>query len=145
MTHVPYRGGGPAMNDVMGGHVPVFFANIASGLGNITGGKLRALAVAHDKRIPALANIPTLAEVGVTGGLVYEWNGLFVPAGTPDVVVDRLAQALDAALQSPEVRQRIEGLGGDIVGGGPQAAQSFIVDQRRTVGDLIREQGIKID
>jgi len=145
MTHIPYRGGGPAMNDVMGGHVPVFFANIASSLPLITSGKLRALAVAQDKRTNVLPDVPSLGEFGISGGAVYEWNGMFVPAGTPDAIVARLAKALDEALQSPEVRQRIINLGGEIIGGGASGAQSFVAEQRRIVSTLIREGNIKIE
>jgi tripartite-type tricarboxylate transporter receptor subunit TctC len=145
MTHIPYRGGGPAMNDVMGGHVPVFFANIASSLPLITSGKLRALAVAQDKRTNVLPDVPSLGEFGISGGAVYEWNGMFVPAGTPDAIVARLAKALDEALQSPEVRQRIINLGGEIIGGGASGAQSFVAEQRRIVSTLILEGNIKIE
>jgi tripartite-type tricarboxylate transporter receptor subunit TctC len=143
MTHIPYRGGAPAMNDVMGGHVPVFFANIASGLGNIRGGKLRPLAVARATRTDALPDVPSFGEAGITGGEVYEWNGMFVPAETPEPVVAKLAEALDRALRSPEVRQRITDLGGEAIGGGPTAAARFIADQRATTGALIREGNIK--
>lgn len=145
MTHIPYRGGGPAMNDVMGGHVPVFFANIASGLPHILGGKLRPLAVAQDKRNAALPDVPALGELGISGVSVYEWNGMFVPAGTPDDVVAKLSNALDAALQSPDVKERIGKLGGELVGGGPGGAAKFIADQRQVVGTLIRDGNIKLE
>lgn len=145
MQHIPYRGGGPAMNDVMGGHVPVFFANIASSLPHIKGGKLRPLAVARETRSNALPDVPAMSEFGIKGGAVYEWNGMFVPAGTPDAVVEKLAGALAFALQSPDVKQRIGDLGGDIVGGDPAGAASFIASQRETIGALIREGNIKIE
>jgi tripartite-type tricarboxylate transporter receptor subunit TctC len=143
MNHVPYRGGGPAMNDVMGGHVPMFFANIASGLGNITGGKLRPLAVADTKRTPALPDVPTLDELGVRGGAVYEWNGVFAPAGTPPAVLARLEAAFEAALQAPDVRARIVALGGEVIGGGSAAAARYIASQREITLNLIREGNIK--
>ncbi len=143
MNHVPYRGGGPAMNDVMGGHVPMFFANIASGLGNITGGKLRPLAIADTKRSPALPDVATLDELGIRGGAVYEWNGVFAPAGTPPAVMARLEAAFEAALQAPEVRSRIAALGGEIIGGGGAAAARYIASQREITLALIREGNIK--
>jgi tripartite-type tricarboxylate transporter receptor subunit TctC len=142
MTHVPYRGGAPAMNDVMGGHVPVFFANIASGLSNIRGGKLRPLAIAADKRNAALPDVPTYAEAGVPGTGVYEWNGMFVPAGTPAPVVAKLADALEKALQSPDIRQRIVDLGGEVLGGGTAGAAKFIGEQRALTTTLIKEGNI---
>lgn len=143
LTHVPYKGGGPAMNDVMGGHIPVFFANIASGLSHIKGGKLRALAVMSDKRVAALPDVPALGEAGISGGAVYEWNGVFVPAGTPDAVVTKLADALGKALQAPEIRQRIADLGGEGIGGGQAGAIQFIGEQKQLTGGLIREGNIK--
>jgi tripartite-type tricarboxylate transporter receptor subunit TctC len=143
LAHVPYKGGGPAINDVMGGHIPVFFANVASGLSHLKSGKLRALAVAGERRIAALPDTPTLAELGMPGSEVYEWNGLFVPAGTPDPIVNRLADALRKALDSDEVRQRIEGLGGEIFAGGPAEAARFIAEQRQLTAKIIREGNIK--
>ncbi|MCA0423753.1 MAG: tripartite tricarboxylate transporter substrate binding protein [Proteobacteria bacterium] len=145
MTHVPYKGGGPAMNDVMGGHIPVFFANVASGLSHIKGGKLRALAVASDKRIAALPDVPALGELGIGGGAVFEWNGMFVPAGTPDAVVGKLTDALDKALQAPEIKQRITDLGGEIIGGGAAGAATFIAGQKAVTGKLIRDGNITPD
>ena len=143
LAHVPYKGGGPAINDVMGGHIPVFFANVASGLSHLKSGKLRALAVAGERRIAALPDTPTLAELGMQGSEVYEWNGMFVPAGTPDPIVNRLADALRKALDSDEVRQRIEGLGGEIFAGGPAEAARFIAEQRQLTAKIIREGNIK--
>jgi tripartite-type tricarboxylate transporter receptor subunit TctC len=143
LAHVPYKGGGPAINDVMGGHIPVFFANVASGLSHLKSGKLRALAVAGERRIAALPDTPTLAELGMPGSEVYEWNGMFVPAGTPDPIVNRLADALRKALDSDEVRQRIEGLGGEIFAGGPAEAARFIAEQRQLTATIIREGNIK--
>jgi tripartite-type tricarboxylate transporter receptor subunit TctC len=143
LAHVPYKGGGPAINDVMGGHIPVFFANVASGLSHLKSGKLRALAVAGERRIAALPDTPTLAELGMPGSEVYEWNGMFVPAGTPDPIVNRLADALRKALDSDEVRQRIEGLGGEIFAGGPAEAARFIAEQRQLTAKIIREGNIK--
>lgn len=139
MVHVPYKGGGPAMNDVMGGHIPVFFANVASSLSHIKSGKLRALAVADGKRIAALPDVPAVTELGISSAAVYEWNGMFVPAGTPNPVVAKLADALGKALQTPELKQRITDLGGDLIGGGRNGAVSFIADQRALTGMLIRD------
>jgi tripartite-type tricarboxylate transporter receptor subunit TctC len=145
LGHVPYKGGGPAMNDVMGGHIPLFFANVASGLSHIKSGKLRALAVAGERRIASLPDTPTLAELGLQGSEVYEWNGMFVPAGTPEPVVNRLADALRKAMESDEIKQRIAGLGGEIFAGGPAEAARFIADQRQRTATIIREGNIKPD
>ena len=145
MVHVPYKGGGPAMTDVMGGHVPVFFANVASSLSHIKSGKLRALAVMGEHRIPALPDTPTLAELGIANAEVYEWNGMFVPAGTPAPIVDKLSEALKKALESPEVKEKIASLGGESFAGGPAEAAKFIDEQRQRLGRVVRDGNIRPD
>ncbi len=145
ITHVPYRGGAPALNDVMGGQVPMFFANMASGLAHIKGGKLRALAITGATRSLALPEIPTMAEAGVPGYVVYEWNAVFAPAGTPAPAVARIADAITRALQAPEVRERVASLGGEIAGYGPAQAQRFVREQTQLWGRVVRDAGIKVE
>lgn len=125
MTHVAYKGGGPALTDVMAGQVPVFFASLASSLQYIQGGKLRALAVTGKARSPVMPQIPTVAESGLAGYEVYEWNGVFVPAGTPAAVVDRLSKELAAVVRDPEVRARLEGMGAEVIGSNPAELDAF--------------------
>lgn len=93
---------------------------------HIQSGKLRALAVTSGKRSPILPDVPTLAEAGVPGAEVYEWNLVLAPTGTPEPVIARRSAALQKALDTPEVKARIATLGGDIQKGGPEAAQSFV-------------------
>jgi tripartite-type tricarboxylate transporter receptor subunit TctC len=143
MTHVPYKGGGPALNDVIGGQVPVFFANMASGLPHVKGGKLRALAVTGAKRSAALPDAPTMEEAGLAGYEVYEWNAIFAPAGTPAPVVARLSEAIAKALQAPEVRERIAGLGGEIAALDPAQTTRFIREQTELWGRVVRAANIK--
>ncbi|ARQ02259.1 Bug family tripartite tricarboxylate transporter substrate binding protein [Pseudorhodoplanes sinuspersici] len=138
MNHIPYRGGAPAMNDVMGGHVKVFFANVASGLPFMQSGKLRPLAVSGERRLPGLPDVATLAELGITGAELYEWNGLFLPPGTPDDVVKRLADALDYAKKKPAVRERIAALGGEIFAGGPAEASRFIANEMERMMSVVK-------
>lgn len=125
MTHVAYKGGGPALTDVMAGQVPVFFASLASSLQYIQGGKLRPLAVTGKARSPVMPQIPTVAESGLAGYEVYEWNGVFVPAGTPAAVVDRLSKELAAVVRDPEVRTRLEGMGAEVIGSNPAELDAF--------------------
>ena len=125
ITHVAYKGGGPALTDVMSGHVPVFFASLASSLPFIQGGKLRALAVTGKTPSPALPQLPTVAEAGLPGYEVYEWNAVFVPAGTPAPVVERLSKEFAATLKDPEVRTRLEALGAEVIGSSPAELDSF--------------------
>jgi tripartite-type tricarboxylate transporter receptor subunit TctC len=125
MTHVAYKGGGPALTDVMAGQVPVFFASLASSLQYIQGGKLRALAITGKARSPVMPQIPTVAESGLAGYEVYEWNGVFVPAGTPAAVVDRLSKELAAVVRDPEVRARLEGMGAEVIGSNPAELDAF--------------------
>ena len=145
ITHVPYKGGGPAMNDVMGGQVPMFFANMASSLPQIKGGKLRPLAITGAKRSPALPEIPTMAEAGVPGYEVYEWNAIFAPAATPKAVVAKLADAIAKAVQSPEFRERVASLGGELTGYGPTEADRFVREQMQLWGAVVKQANIKVE
>jgi len=145
LLHVPYKGGGPALADVIAGQVPVFFANTASGLQHVRSGKLRALAVTGSKRSPALPQLPTMAEAGVPDYEVYEWNAVFLPAGTPPDIVTRLSQAIRKAINLPENRERIAGLGGEIVAGTPEDAAAFVRGQITQWGKVIRDGDIHVD
>ena len=126
MTHVAYKGGGPALTDVMAGQVPVFFGSLASSLPYIESGKLRAIAVTGKARAPVLPQIPTVAESpGLAGYEVYEWNGVFAPAGTPAPVIDRLSKELAAVVREPEVRARLEAMGAEVIGSTPAELDTF--------------------
>lgn len=142
MVHVPYRGGAPAMNDVMGGHVKVFFANVASGLAFMQAGKLRPLGVSGERRLPGLPGVATLAELGITGAELYEWNGLFVPGGTPDDVVKRLVDALESAKRNPQIRERIAALGGEMFVGGPDEASRFVATETERMVAVVKAANI---
>lgn len=143
MVHVPYKGGSPAMADVMGGHVPLFVANIGSGLSNIKAGKLRPLAVMSARRTPSLPDVPTLAEAGVPNVEVYEWNGMFLPAGVPAPIVARLSDALRAALTSPDVKEKITAGGGELFLGNRAETDQFIQGQAERMGKVIRDGNIR--
>ena len=145
MTHVPYKGGGPALNDVIGGQVPVFFGNMASSLPHVKGGKLRALAITGAKRSDALPDAPTMREAGLADYEVYEWNAIFAPAGTPAPVVAKLAEAISKALHAPDVRERIVGLGGEIAALGPQDTARFVRDQSELWARVVRTGNIRAE
>lgn len=145
MVHVPYKGGGPALNDVIGGQVPLFFGNLASTLQHVQSGKLKALAVTSAKRSNILPDVPTLNESGLKGTEIYEWNAVFVPAGTPDLVANKLAAAFQQALDSAEVKARIAQLGGEIQKGSPDQAKKFIEQQISLWGKVIKERAISTE
>ena len=142
MVHVPYKGGGPALNDVIGGQVPLFFGNLASTLQHVQSGKLKALAVTSAKRSPIMPDVPTLTEAGLKGAEIYEWNAVFAPANTPEPVVAKLAAAFQQALESPDVKARVAQLGGDIQKGSPDDAKKFIEQQINQWSRVIKERGI---
>ena len=143
MVHIPYKGGSPAMADVMGGHVPVYVANIGSSLANIKSNKLHPLAVMAARRSPSLPDVPTLAEAGVSNAEAYEWNGMFLPAGVPPAIATRLGEALRGALAAPDVRERIASVGGEAFPGGPAETAKFIQQQTERMGKVIRDGQIR--
>jgi tripartite-type tricarboxylate transporter receptor subunit TctC len=139
LTHVPYRGGGPALNDVIGGQVPLFFANVASSLGQIQSGRLRPLAVTAATRCRALPNVPTMAEAGVKGHEVQEWNPVLAPAGLPAATRDKLVAAIRRAMADTEVVGRVHALGGEVFAGDPA---QFIKAQQALWTRVVKERGI---
>ncbi len=143
LVHVPYKGGGPALNDVMAGQVPLFFANVASSLGHIQGGKIRPLAVTSKRRARALPEVPTMEEAGVPGYEVLEWNPVLAPAGITPAVKARLSAAIRKALAEPEVLGRIRSLSGEIFPDGPEGlVPAFLKAQQSQWARVIRERGI---
>ncbi len=142
LTHVPYKGGGPALNDVMGGQVPLFFANVASSLGHIQSGRLRPLAVTAGVRCRALPNVPTMTEAGVKGHEVLEWNPVLGPAGLPAPVRDKLKAAIAKAMGDPEVLGRVRTLGGDVFGGDPAV---FLKQQTALWTRVVQQRAISRD
>jgi len=145
MRHVPYRGAGPAMQDVVAGRIDVIFDNLTGGLPQVQGGNARGLAVTTAKRSAAAPDIPTLAESGVPGFDVSAWFAFYLPAKTPPEIVRKASADIDAAMRHPPVRQRLEQLGGDIVGGPPEELRRFLLAEMDKWGPLIREANIKVN
>lgn len=145
MQHVPYKGGGPALNDVIGGQVPVFFGSVASTKQYVDTGKLDALAVTGKKRASSMPSVPTMAEAGVPGYEVYEWNGIFAPAATPAPILVKLSNAIAKVMQSPEVRDKVLSLGGEPFQGNAEAADKFIKAQMIEWAKLVKSGKIAVD
>jgi len=145
MTHIPYKGSAQAHADLLGGQAQLMFDTTSSAIGQIKGGKLRALAVTSPKRSPELPDVPTLAEAGFPGLEMTTWYGVFAPAGTPKDVVAKLYAEIMAALKSPDVQKRIVGLAGEP---GAMTSAEFAelnrVDYDR-YGKLIRDAGVKLE
>ena len=141
--HVPYKGSAQAHIDIIGGQVEMMFDTTSSAMGQIRGGKFRALAVTTPQRSAELPDVPTLAEQGVAGTDIQTWYAMYVTAGTPRPVVERLAAELTAALKLPDVVARIKGLGGEIQLMSPEAFAEMNKSEFERYGRLVREAGIK--
>jgi tripartite-type tricarboxylate transporter receptor subunit TctC len=138
MTHVAYRGAGPALVDVMSGHVNFMFASVLSATPLIKQGSLRVIAISSEQRSDAMPQLPTVAESGVPGYSSGSWYGLLAPKGTPQDVIDRLAAAAAAAIKSPEVRAQISADGAIPIGGDGKTFQPFMVSEMKRFEGLVR-------
>jgi tripartite-type tricarboxylate transporter receptor subunit TctC len=143
LTHVPYRGAGPALNDLLGGHIPLLFSAIPNVHGHIEAGTLRALAVTTAKRAALLPNVPTIAESGLGGYDMSLGYGLVAPAGTPRAIIERLNAALNAALATVEVKTRLAAEGAEPLPTTPEE-HAAIIDREETKGAaLVKAIGLK--
>jgi len=145
LLHVPYKSGGPAISDVMGGQVDFMFGTLAASNPLVTSGKLRALAITSPKRSPLLPDVPTVAESVLPGYEAYEWNGLLLPAGTPDAVVKQLHKAVAESLQEEEVKKRFADMGAQPVGNTPAEFADFLQKESAKWSAVIRKGNIKVD
>jgi len=143
MSHVPYKGGGPAITDLLAGHVPIFFAVISTGVPHVQAGKARGIAVTGTRRAEAVPDVPTVAEAGVPGYAAENWYGLLVPAKTPKPVIDRLNKDLVAALKMPDVVQQLKARGIDAAPGTPQDFANYIRAEEKKWVPLIKKFNIK--
>lgn len=142
MMHVPYKGGGPALQDLIGGHVNVSFATILESSSHVRSGKLRALAVTSEKRSPALPDVPTLAESGLPGFNSASWIGLLAPAKTPQPVVEKIAADVKAVLTDPEVNKRLLEQGATPMAMTPAQFKTLIDTDRERYAKIIKEKNI---
>jgi tripartite-type tricarboxylate transporter receptor subunit TctC len=142
MVHVPYRGGAPALADLLAGQVQVFFGVVASSMGHIRAGRLRALAVTTSKRSPALPDVPAVAE-SLPGYEASGWSGIGAPRETPKDVIDTLNKAINAALADPKTKDKLVALGGTLSPGSPADFASFVVHETEKWRDVVRAANIK--
>jgi tripartite-type tricarboxylate transporter receptor subunit TctC len=145
MQHIPYKGNGPALGDLIGGHVPMMFVPIPVSLGNVQAGKLRALAISSAKRSTLMPDVPTLAEAGVPGFDVALRYGLAAPAGTPRPIIDRLNKELNAALAAEDVQKRLANEGAEALPGTVEAYAADLDKEETKWSALVRKIGLKLE
>jgi tripartite-type tricarboxylate transporter receptor subunit TctC len=145
VVHVPFKGSGQALIDVIAGRVSMIFDNMPSALPHIKGGKLRALGVTGARRSGALPDVPTIAEAGVAGYESLSWSGFAVPAGTPRDIVQRLNRETATILGTAEIRQKLAEQGADAIGGAPEVFAEQVRRERDKWGRLVRERNIVVN
>ena len=143
--HIPYKGGGPLMNDAVAGHVPLAIGSVFLLKPFVDNKRVRALAVTTSKRAADLPDVPTLAELGFTGFEAPAWWAVLAPARTPPEIVARMNEALNKVMRSPELAKRLDAQGIDVAGGSPEAARAFIERQMDVWGKVVRDNQIKAD
>jgi tripartite-type tricarboxylate transporter receptor subunit TctC len=145
MVHVPYKGSGPAIQDVLGGQVEVFMTTPPSVMGHVQQGKLRAYAVTSKSRHPMMPDVPTTAEAGLPGFELEAWVGLFAPAGTPPAVVAQISEAVKKVLDQPEAKQRASALGIEPRYLDPQGLAALVTRETEYWGQVIKSRNIRAD
>jgi len=145
MQHIPYKGNGPALGDLIGGHIPMMFMPIPASLGNVKAGSLRALAISSAKRSSLVPDVPTLAEAGVPGFDVALRYGLAAPAGTPKPIIDRLNKELNAALADPDVQKRLANEGAEALPGTAADYAKDLDKEEIKWSALVRKIGLKLE
>ncbi len=145
MTHVPYKGGGPALADLMGGQLQLMLENIPSTLPFVKSGKLRVLALSGLKRSSLVPDVPTLDESGLKGYEIVGWNGLFLPAGTPNAIVTRLHTETVKALAAADIKERLTGMGAEGVGSTPAQFAAFMKSEIKKWAQVARDAGLRAE
>jgi tripartite-type tricarboxylate transporter receptor subunit TctC len=144
MAHVPYKGAGPALVDVMGGHVPIMFDNLPPSLEHIRAGKLRGLGVTTKERAASIPELPTIAET-LPGYETYSWNALFAPAGTPGPIIQRLNEAARAAVKDPEIAAKLKDLSATPVGSTPAELAAHVQAELAKWAPVVEASGARLD
>ena len=145
MTHVPYKGSAPALNDLIAGQVPVMFDTMLSAMPHVKSGRLRALAVTGAQRSPAAPELPTLAESGLPGYQAYAWNGLLAPAGTPPAVISRLSEELKTALSQSAVQEKFSAQGFAATWTAPAQTAAFVQSEVEKWAVTVQQSGAKVE
>jgi tripartite-type tricarboxylate transporter receptor subunit TctC len=145
MTHVPYKGSAPALQDLIAGQVQLMFDNLPPSLPQIKAGKLRALAVTSATRAPALPDVPTVAETGLPGFEASSWFGLLAPAGTPPAIIAKINAEVAAWLASPEGKEKLSSIGANAAGGSPEDFARHINAETAKWAKVVKESGAKVD
>lgn len=145
MVHIPYKGTGPALTDLLGGHVDVMFNTIPAILPYVRSGRLRALSITGARRLPLLPDLPTISESGLPGFESGGWYGLFAPAGTPKEVVDKLHSQVIRALRTTEVEQSLSNEGASLIGNTPAEFSVFLRKDRTKWANVIRVSGARAE
>jgi tripartite-type tricarboxylate transporter receptor subunit TctC len=145
MQHIPYKGSGPMLIDLMSGTVNIAFDNLSASMPHIKAGKLKALATTGAARSPALPDLPTIGEAGLAGYDSTSWNAIYVPAGTPKEIIDRLNREARAILESPETRKFFADQGAEAGGGTPQQLDAFTRAETAKWAKVVKDSGAKVD
>ncbi|EHP43066.1 ABC transporter substrate-binding protein [Cupriavidus basilensis OR16] len=145
LLHVPYKGGGAAMTDLMAGNVDMLFASILETAGHVKSGKLRALAVTSKVRSPAMPDVPTLAQAGIAGAESGSWVGLLAPAGTPKEIVDKIAAGVKEVVAMPAVKEQLIAQGAIPVGSTPAQFADLIATDRKRYAKIIQDNKLSAD
>ncbi len=145
MTHVPYKGGGPALADLVGGQLQLMLENIPSTLPHVKSGRLRVLAISGLVRSSLVPEVPTLDEAGLKGYEIVGWNGLFLPAATPQAVVSRLHAETVKALALPDIKERLAGMGAEGIGSTPAQFAAFVKSEIGKWARVVRDAGLRVE
>ncbi|TMK19015.1 MAG: tripartite tricarboxylate transporter substrate binding protein [Alphaproteobacteria bacterium] len=143
LNHIPYRGGGPVLNDLIGGQVKFYFSNAAASIGHVQAGTLKCIAHTGRGRLAALPDVPAVAET-LPGFEAYEWNGVFVPTGTPADIVDKLNAGLNAVLRQPDIAERLKQLNVESRENTPEEFRAFVAAEMEKWGRVVREANVRL-
>ena len=142
MTHIPYKGAGPAAVDVIAGQIPIYFMNALQAVPHMKSGRLRGMGVTSEKRFPGLPDMPTIAEAGVPGYAMTNWYGMLVPANTPRAAITRLQAEVARILNTPDVKERLSSEGAEVVASTPEQFAAFLKQEMATAATIVKASGM---